>query len=134
MKFSWILYVLLCWIVLSIIFWILLENFYLGFTWNEEYGYSTVAVKLVTSASNIVLNNWLKQMEQKYRGENQRIYDVCQKYKKESVTKIKDSHDNMEQNILTNWMVDVEHGLAYCRHGKVIFCSNYIHVHHAGPC
>ena len=68
---------------------------------------------------NETVNDWMKQMEQKYRRINERIYKVCQKYRDKSTNESNVDHKYIEQNILKNMMLDVNHKLAYCRHGKV---------------
>ena len=83
---------------------------------------SRSAPETTKKESNETVKDWMKQMEDKYRMINERIRMVCQRYRKKNGNESNVDHKYIEQNILKNMMLDVNHKLAYCRHGKVRIC------------
>ena len=70
--------------------------------------------------------DWLKKMEDKYRKINNRIHTVCKRYGATNESNLENHHQPDYHQILytssktgyLNMMVDTQHRLAYCRHGK----------------
>lgn len=77
-----------------------------------------------TTEFNETINDWMEQMEQKYRKINDRIRKVCHKYREKGTKERNVNVSYIERNILKNIMLDAENKLAYCRHGKVKSISN----------
>ena len=73
-----------------------------------------------THHENLSRNDWMKEMEKKYKQINKKIYDVCQnRYKQDKVTF--NNHKRLRKwefyggFMYENWMLDIDHKLAYCK-------------------
>ena len=68
---------------------------------------------------NNSIKEWISKMEEKYRKTNERIRNVCNRYRETNHDEFETHANYIQSNIVKNMMVDIKHGLAYCRHGKV---------------
>ena len=68
--------------------------------------------------------DWMREMEKKYKHINKKIYDICQnEYKQDQSTFNSNKRLSKKEFyggfIHDNWMLDIDHKIAYCNHPKV---------------
>ena len=73
-----------------------------------------------SSTSSISNSKWMKKMEDKYSKINKNIKKVCKQLPSYNSSDVKDRNPNtVEKDVNKHMLVDLKHGLSYCRHGKV---------------
>lgn len=105
----------------SVVVFCLITCFCISNTWKSIFNSGVVVVHYLPLTTSLSTTNdkWIEKMEEKYRKSNERIRQVCQKYREKDITEFNIHNEYIERNIMLNMMVDVKHRLAYCRHGKV---------------
>ena len=62
----------------------------------------------------------MKEREDKYLEMNERIRKVCKELQLYNPSDMKTRNPvNLKSNVYKHMIVDMNHGLSYCRHGKV---------------
>ena len=95
----------------------------------------TLSIDLPTSSTNgdflnkqnesfvekpATIESWMKEMEEKYFKINERIQKVCEELQLYNPSDIKNRNPlELKSNVFKHMIVDMTHGLSYCRHGKV---------------
>ena len=65
--------------------------------------------------------SWFEEMEAKYLKINKRIQEVCREIQSYNPSDIENRNPEvLISNIYRHMVVDEDHGLSYCRHGKVL--------------
>ena len=96
---------------------------------------TTLSIDLPTSSTNgdflnkqnesfvekpATIESWMKEMEEKYFEINERIRKVCEELQLYNPSDIKNRNPlELKSNVYKHMIVDMTHGLSYCRHGKV---------------
>ena len=96
---------------------------------------TTLSINLPTSSTNedflnkqndsvvkneTTIESWMKEMEDKYFEINERIRKVCEELKLYNPSDMKYRNPmELKSNVYKHMIVDMKHGLSYCRHGKV---------------
>ena len=96
---------------------------------------TTLSINLPTSTTNGDFSNkqnesfvkkptttesWMKKMEEKYFEINKRIRKVCEELELYNPSDMKYRNPmELKSNVYKHMIVDMKHGLSYCRHGKV---------------
>ena len=63
----------------------------------------------------------MKEMEDKYSKINERIRKVCEELRSYNPSDIENRNpESLSTDLYKNMVLDMNHGLSYCRHGKVI--------------
>ena len=66
------------------------------------------------------IESWMKEMEDKYFEINERIRNVCEELQLYNPSDMKNRNPSeLKSNVYKHMIVDMKHGLSYCRHGKV---------------
>ena len=77
-----------------------------------------------SSTSSLSNSKWMKKMEHKYSKINKRIKKVCKDLPSYNSLDVKSrNQDSLEKNVNKHMIIDMKHGLSYCRHGKVKNCN-----------
>ena len=63
--------------------------------------------------------DWIKEMEEKYHKDNERIRKICNDHRATLSFEFNNNDKINEENAMRNMVVDVKHKLAYCRNAKV---------------
>ena len=74
-----------------------------------------------TFSSSLTNLYWMKEMEDKYSKINIRIRKVCKELRSYNPSDFENRNpESLSTDLYKNMVLDMNHGLSYCRHGKVI--------------
>ena len=90
-------------------------NYYLRKVFTTEKHLNPEICKLKVDAYN---DDWIREMEEKYRLDNERIRKICNEHTTEPFF-ASNNNDEIHKAIVGHMPIDVTHHLAYCSNGKV---------------